>query len=499
MLSIADLYSKVLLILSVLVIILSSQVYGYSEELKIDFIKKNYVRFRMTFRVEVDQMLRQGFIYDDGDVLQLALTRGNVNPFVSQSVDGYGSFYPQPNGLLIAYRPTSPDKLSMFDVEQLFSRVSSAFCSTVQFGKSGFNSIVAIDDHTYRLSSLNEAVCTENLTPLLKLLPTYNAPKGTGVRGIINPYKILDSHYHSFQLNINEHVAEIQIESLYKIGHDGVWDLQKLLGGQIERLSLVSEQTVVVVEYDSALHNVSLDRKCLTQKSIGSMRRCIYSKSDVIGQISGTAKSQADKLSTSQIQIFKYISGRGDDYGQMHIEISRYCTSDQLNTAKKVEYHDVYPWFLMLWMHTLKVQPTTALTGPMSYQKAIDRVQPSVIKLNLNLPCGNTNITFDYDKRLLQYSEYPPDPSRGYDIGPAWLKLSDNQTVYSNNVLMTLAQPDFSMPYNVITLTSTVIALYFGSMYNLMVRDFYDAKTSRGGLKGLIHKLIKKLFGRFMK
>lgn len=54
MLSIADLYDKVLLILSVMVIILSSQVYGYSEELKIDFIKKNYVRFRMTFRVEVD-------------------------------------------------------------------------------------------------------------------------------------------------------------------------------------------------------------------------------------------------------------------------------------------------------------------------------------------------------------------------------------------------------------------------------------------------------------
>ncbi|KAI3637690.1 hypothetical protein MIR68_004339 [Amoeboaphelidium protococcarum] len=497
MLSIPNLYSKVLLIISVLVIILSSQVNGYSEELKIDFIKKNYVRFRMTFRVDVDQLLRQGFIYGHGDVLQLALTRGNVNPFVSQSVNGYGSFYPQPNGLLIAYRPSLLDELSMSDVEQLFSRVSSAFCSTVQFGKSGFNSIVATDDYTYRLSSLNEAVCTENLTPLLKLLPTYNAPKGTGIRGIINPYNILDSHYHSFQLNINESVAEIQIESLYKVGHDGVWDLQKLLGGQIERLSLVSEQTVVVVEYDSALHNVSLDKKCSTQQSNGSVRRCIYSESDVIGQISGTTSSYGDTLSAFLIS--KYISGRGDDYGQMHIEISRYCTSDQQNTAQQVEYHDAYPWFLMLWMHTLNVQPPTALTVSMSYQKAIDRVQPSVIKLNLNLPCGNTNITFDYDKRLLQYSEYPPDPSRGYDIGPAWLKLSDHQTVYSKNVLMTLAQPDFSMPYNVITLTSTVIALYFGSMYNLMVRDFYDAKTSRGGLKGLIHKLIKKLFGRFMK
>ncbi|CAG8586223.1 8487_t:CDS:1, partial [Racocetra persica] len=39
-------------------------------------------------------------------------------------------------------------------------------------------------------------------------------------------------------------------------------------------------------------------------------------------------------------------------------------------------------------------------------------------------------------------------------------------------LLVSLPTPDFSMPYNVITLTCTVIALFFGSMFNLMTRSF---------------------------
>jgi len=32
--------------------------------------------------------------------------------------------------------------------------------------------------------------------------------------------------------------------------------------------------------------------------------------------------------------------------------------------------------------------------------------------------------------------------------------------------------PDFSMPYNVITLTCTVLALCFGSIFNMITREF---------------------------
>jgi phosphatidylinositol glycan class T len=43
---------------------------------------------------------------------------------------------------------------------------------------------------------------------------------------------------------------------------------------------------------------------------------------------------------------------------------------------------------------------------------------------------------------------------------------------YSTNVLMNMPTPDFSMPYNVITLSCTVIAMLFGSVFNLVVREY---------------------------
>jgi len=52
--------------------------------------------------------------------------------------------------------------------------------------------------------------------------------------------------------------------------------------------------------------------------------------------------------------------------------------------------------------------------------------------------------------------------------------------VYTETLLVSLPTPDFSMPYNVITLTCTVIALFFGSMFNLLTRDFVALQPNEG-------------------
>ena len=41
---------------------------------------------------------------------------------------------------------------------------------------------------------------------------------------------------------------------------------------------------------------------------------------------------------------------------------------------------------------------------------------------------------------------------------------------YTEVLLVPLTTPDFSMPYNVITITCTVFALYFGSLLNVVRR-----------------------------
>ncbi len=53
--------------------------------------------------------------------------------------------------------------------------------------------------------------------------------------------------------------------------------------------------------------------------------------------------------------------------------------------------------------------------------------------------------------------------------------------------------PDFSMPYNVICLTCTVIAIGFGSLHNFTTRKFVFKETKSTGKK------IKEFLNRFLK
>lgn len=90
----------------------------------------------------------------------------------------------------------------------------------------------------------------------------------------------------------------------------------------------------------------------------------------------------------------------------------------------------------------------------------------------------------DVTKAFLRYTEHPPDAQRGWDLPPAIftpLELGMNNSaaalvkegrIYTSALLVDLATPDFSMPYNVIIFTCSVIAFIFGNVFNLLTRRF---------------------------
>ena len=104
--------------------------------------------------------------------------------------------------------------------------------------------------------------------------------------------------------------------------------------------------------------------------------------------------------------------------------------------------------------------------------------RPVVLEALVAIPGeSQVQIHVDVDKVFLLYTEYPPDANRGFDIPPVRTIVHDstetNQEpiiVFSRPILVNLPTPDFSMPYNVITLTCTVMALFFGSMFNALTR-----------------------------
>lgn len=70
---------------------------------------------------------------------------------------------------------------------------------------------------------------------------------------------------------------------------------------------------------------------------------------------------------------------------------------------------------------------------------------------------------------------------------------------YTEVLLVPLTTPDFSMPYNVITFTCTVLALYFGSLLNALRRRIGEEERElkkAAAKRGLIPLLIAKLRGK---
>ena len=128
-------------------------------------------------------------------------------------------------------------------------------------------------------------------------------------------------------------------------------------------------------------------------------------------------------------------------------------------------------------------------------------------------------LTYDFEKAILRYTEYPPDANRGFDIAPAIIGILEPEPERSQgsedslgvgadgvgvgerkvvsylrttSLLLYLPTPDFSMPYNVIILTSTVIALAFGTVFNILVRKFV-LKSEAPRLGGRIGRLVGRL------
>ena len=178
------------------------------------------------------------------------------------------------------------------------------------------------------------------------------------------------------------------------------------------------------------------------------------------------------------------------------------------------------------YLHTLAARLSTSSTSSPDlikktfYRPAQDRRRGTQLELLMSIPADSTVIlTYDFDKAILRYTEYPPDANRGFDVAPAVIRLLPSYGnasggsfvegqaqayIRTSSLLLPLPTPDFSMPYNVIILTSTVMALAFGMIFNLLVRRFvgadevevWDVAALKAKAKGRAMILLDRVRGK---
>lgn len=383
----------------------------------------------------------------------------------------------------------------------------------------------------------HEVVCTENLTPFLKLLPC----KGkAGISSLLDGHKVFDGNWQTMavdvrpvctasddcQLEIEQTVDMVlDIERSMRPREDPIprplpiedivcdqdksfnahdtcypkplegemeWSLSRIFGRPVRgscplgkddgsvsldvRLDVPSERTVELIADATVLQGQSDDG--LAGPGLSRAYQIPEEKDfdlslpqQILYQASSATLPQPPFHATRQM------TGYGAERGAMHAVLHNPHPYPQ-----RIVYLESLPWFLRPYIHTLRVDG--GKIEKMYYTPLLDRQRGTHLELLIEVPAESTvELSYDFEKAILRYTEYPPDANRGFDIPAAIIRVlpsasstDDEQQqgsyLRTTSLLLPLPTPDFSMPYNVIILTSTVIALGFGSIFNLLVRRF---------------------------
>ena len=429
------------------------------------------------------------------------------------------------------------------------------------FAPSGHHG--AEQPETYLLHGVlpGEVVCTENLTPFLKLLPC----KGkSGISSLLDGHKVFDAAWQSMSIDVTPRCPSDRPECIVHIDqtidavldverskrprdnpiprpvpqeqlvcdeskhyHSGdtcypldlvdelPWSIREIFGRDVSGMCPLTETQGP--EAKSICLNVHHNRMVLIGPSGFEVKtppgvpesRCyqLMPKEPFDMELVRQSMPEQFSLGHELLRAERTMTGHGAANGGIRVLLS----NPSRTTSVEFVYFETLPWFMRPYMHTLTAQmtkttrPEWKVIKDMYYRPAVDRQRGTQLELVMSIPPASTvMLTYDFEKAILRYTEYPPDANRGFNVAPAVIRVL-NQTksdatpkdvyIRTTSLLLPLPTPDFSMPYNVIILTSTVMALAFGSIFNLLVRRFVGADEVEDGR---LQMLVKRLAGRIV-
>ncbi|KAJ5959412.1 uncharacterized protein N7479_006562 [Penicillium vulpinum] len=440
----------------------------------------------------------------------------------------------------------------------------------VSFEPAGDHS--AVDQlHLLHGTLPGEVVCTENLTPFLKLLPC----KGkAGISSLFDGHKLFDAAWQSMSVDIQpvcsadgECVVQIEqtVDMVLDIDrskrsrsnpiprpvpndqlvcdtskpynsddtcyplentNDKAWSLTEIFGRSLNGVCPLtdfdegSDQSVCLrVPHE---RDVFISEEAEEIKKEDGFTRCFKLAPSVPFDLSIPQQPMNTEVPLEEpvLHAERTIVGHGQERGGMRIIFGNPSNTSAVDFI----YFESLPWFLRPYIHTLRATitghdgvlqeiPVSEIVKETYYRPAIDRERGTQLELALSVPAASTvTLTYDFEKAILRYTEYPPDANRGFNVAPAVIRILDkahNAPIYirSTSLLLQLPTPDFSMPYNVIILTSTVIALAFGTIFNILVRRVVSldeaaalgAQTLKGRILGRLVVIRDRFRGKATK
>ncbi|KAI0248272.1 GPI transamidase component PIG-T [Lactifluus subvellereus] len=348
--------------------------------------------------------------------------------------------------------------------------------------------------HSLRHATLPaERVCTENLTPFLKLLP---CPARAGVAALLEPHKIFDADWHGLGVHVRWRAgAGVELTLTVQAVLDPVrtsverwrdWTLRSLFDRSIPRSCNIATSSVIRVLLPPASEGAAFT---LTPEPgmFSDAGTALYDLTNGTSELDIAMRWPEERIFSypldmsplSELSVQRTLKGSSQTHGELSIVIR-----NNQPVAIHTHYLETMPWHVEFFLHTLSVScgdgaKCDHLYTNMTYTPSQPHAKPALLQATLELPPHEAlHLSFRVRKAFLSYKEHPPDAQRGWDLPPAVFVPvnTPHRRIYTSALLVDLATPDFSMPYNVIIMTSTLIALIFGSLFNMLIRRFVVIK-----------------------
>ncbi|XP_060074227.1 GPI transamidase component PIG-T-like [Ylistrum balloti] len=403
----------------------------------------------------------------------------------------------------------------------------------------------SMDWRNLKYSALpREVVCTENLTPWKKLLP---CDSKVGLSTLFNAIKLHDSSYQSIGLHVRPICRDaactkssVELKQTLTVVFDPTtsrfgrqtWSFSSMFGKPLRsQCPLASRSNVYVDITDKDIPELRFTLQQepteVLQFTRGSDRRtyAVFDVGEFLEQ-DGFLDLSADyeqKAAYKQglepsLYAHRFVTGFGLERGGITCQI--YNNLDQNLT---LIYMETIPWYFRVYYNSLSIRNKGKDIKPFKVHFVLgkDRLRPYHLEVVFRLRANSvTRINLVFDRAFLKWTEYPPDANHGFYANAAvlttmlpyahsYLAVQQNASlflesfsdvsnqfflrVHTESLLISLPTPDFSMPYNVICLACTVVAIAFGSIHNLTTRIFktVDPKKSKG-----LREKVKAFFNR---
>ncbi|KAJ6498884.1 GPI transamidase component PIG-T [Mycena sanguinolenta] len=369
--------------------------------------------------------------------------------------------------------------------------------------------------HAFRHASLAfENICTENLTPFLKLLPCKSR---SGLAHLLNPHHLFDADWHGMGLHVSwrpEDGVQVRLtfQSVFdplRTGTSRDWSFSSLFDRTVDYACPVAASSRVVVTLP-----VREPYSIHPEPASNANNRGVFPITEQslpldVGMHWLNPFQHATISAQGPLSVRRMLRGVAQSHGTLAVSIM-----NPSSAAVRVVYLETLPWIVHLYLHTLELVvdgvPRADLLEDISYIAPVLHGRASTLEAVLTIPANSTvSLHVGVGRAFLRYTEHSPDAQRGWELPGAVVVLLDSENkpqntgrwvsnnkeasqrmeaqvhaqsqqrrIYTPALLVDPATPDFSMPYNVIIFTGSLVGFIFRGVLNGLTQQFVALRTS---------------------